>query len=153
LKRYRPTRELFAEIDRVLHANRPSFKCSPLDTVIDLLCRGRHYSWMGIYLSAEGEDAPHPLGAGGDGDPGRMALSGTRRKILISMKIASREVGVLSAESPRENAFRTQDRVLLEKVAARLAQFLTGPGKYIVRHARGTASLTGAAKVVPEAKK
>lgn len=153
MKRYRATGELFAEIDRVLRRNRPSFKCSPLDTVIDLLCRGRHYSWMGIYLSAEGESDPHPLGSGGDDDPGQLTLSGTRRKILIAMKLPSREVGVLSAESPRENAFGAQDRVLLEKVAARLARFLTGPGKYIVRRARGTASLAGPGKINPEAKK
>ncbi len=52
------------------------------------------------------------------------------------MKLASRELGVLSVESDRENGFGAEDRVLLEAVADTLARFLTGRGKYLVRKAR-----------------
>jgi len=52
------------------------------------------------------------------------------------MKLASRELGVLSVESDRVNAFGAQDRVLLEAVADALARFLAGNGKYLVRRAR-----------------
>jgi len=140
LKRYRSRRGLLAAIERVLRANQPSFHRSPLDEVIELLCRGRHYSWVGIYLTTEGSPARQPLGAGGDPHPDAQALSGARSKILISMELGTRAVGVLSAESADENAFGVEDRVLLEKVAARLARFLAGPGQYIVRRARNMAS-------------
>ena len=136
MKSYRPTRELLAEIGRLLDANKPSFHHSPLDDVIELLCRGRHYSWVGIYLTAGETAAQQLLGAGGEADPGRVTLPGTRTKILVSMKLAGRELGVLSVESDRENAFGAEDRVLLENVADTLARFLTGAGKYLVRRAR-----------------
>jgi hypothetical protein len=64
-----------------------------------------------------------------------MAVSTTRKKILITMKIAGREIGYLNVESDRENAFGPQERVLLERVAGALAGFLTGRGKYLVRKA------------------
>jgi putative methionine-R-sulfoxide reductase with GAF domain len=106
-----------------------------LEDVIELLCHGRHYAWVGIYL-AVGVDAPqHSLGAGSD------ALSQVERpeirsKILISMKLASRELGVFSVESDHENAFGVDDRVLLEGVAGAVARFLVGRGKYLARKAR-----------------
>ena len=146
MKRYSSTRKLFAEIERVLRENEPSFHRSPLDEVIELLCQGRHYSWLGIYLTTEGSRHPQPVGAGGDTHPGELAVSGTRSKILVSMKLGSRKVGILAAESNGENAFVGEDRVLLERVAARLGRFLAGPGHYIVRRARGAASGAGPLK-------
>ena len=135
MKAYRPTRQLLADVERSLAASQPSAHHSPLDDVIDLLCRGRHYSWVGIFL-AVGEGAPQPsLGAGRDA-PGEVALPETRSKILISIKLASRELGVLSVESDRDGAFGAEDRVLLEDLAHSLARFLTGRGKYIARKAR-----------------
>jgi hypothetical protein len=135
LKVYRPTRQLLADVECLLAASRPSGHHSPLDDVIDLLCRGRHYSWAGIFL-AIGENTPQQsLGAGGDA-PAEVALPETRSKILISIKLASRELGVLSVESDYENAFGPEDRVLLEAVADSLARFLAGPGKYLARRAR-----------------
>ena len=142
MKTYRSTRELLAEVDRVLAGNEPSFHHSPLEDVVERLCRGRHYTWMGIYL-AVGKNSPQPLLDGGrsrDSHPGRMEMPETRTKILVSMKLGGREVGVLDVESDRENAFGAEDRVLLENVAARLARFLAGPGKYLVRKARGVQS-------------
>jgi hypothetical protein len=60
------------------------------------------------------------------------------------MKLAGRELGVLDVESDRENAFGSDDRVLLETVATRLARYLAGPGKYLVRKARqGPAPASG----------
>jgi len=68
---------------------------------------------MGIYL-AVGKNAPQQLLDGGrDSHPGRMEMPETRTKILISMKLGGREVGVLDVESDRENAFGAEDRVLL----------------------------------------
>ena len=138
MKVYRSTRQLLADVEGLLAASRPSAHHSPLEEVIDLLCRGRHYAWAGIFL-AVGENARQPwLGAGRDA-PGEVTLPETRSKILISMKLAARELGVLSVESDRENAFGVEDRVLLEAVAGILARFLTGRGKYLARKARGRA--------------
>jgi hypothetical protein len=142
LKSYRPTRALLAEIEGVLAHNQPNFHRSPLDQVIELLTCGRHYGWVGIYLIG-GKDSRQPLlGAGGDQHPHQIAAPATRSKILVSMKLAGRELGVLAVESDDENAFGSEDRVLLEQVAHLLARFLTGSGKYVARKAREAAIST-----------
>jgi len=133
LKVYRPTRQLLADVECLLAANRPDAHGSPLEDVIDLLCRGRHYAWAGIFL-AIADGATQPAMAAGHLD--EVTLPETRSKILVTMKLASRELGVLSVESDRVNAFGAQDRVLLEAVADALARFLAGNGKYLVRRAR-----------------
>jgi hypothetical protein len=135
LKAYRSTRRLLADVEGVLAASRPSFHHSPLEDVIDLLCHGRHYAWVGIYLAVGVDAAQHSLGAGSD-MPCQEKLAATRSKILISMKLASRELGVFSVESDHENAFGVDDRVLLEGVAHAVARFLVGRGKYLARKAR-----------------
>ena len=147
MKLYRSTRQLLADIKRVLAANHPSFRHSPLEEVIELLCRGRHYAWIGIFLAVGENLTQLLLGVGGD-TPGQVALPETRSKILISMKLASRELGVLSVESEREDAFSAEDRVLLEAVADTLARFLAGRGKYLARKARQE---TSAARPRPQA--
>jgi hypothetical protein len=133
LKVYSPTRQLLADVECLLAANRPDAHRSPLEDVINLLCRGRHYASVGIFL-AIAEVATQPSMA--TGSLGEVTLPETRSKILVTMKLASRELGVLSVESDRENAFGTQDRVLLEAVADTLGRFLVGNGKYLVRRAR-----------------
>lgn len=139
MKVFRPTRQLLADVERLLAANRPSAHHSPLVDVIDLLCCGRHYAWVGIFLAVGANLPQQSLGAGGD-SPDEVVLPGTSSKILISMKLASRELGVLSVESDGENAFDMEDRVLLENVADTLARFLAGRGKYLARKARTDAS-------------
>ena len=135
MKVYRSTRQLLADIEGILATSQPSFHHSPLEDVIELLCRRRHYAWAGIYLAVGGNGAQHSLSAGGD-IPHHVELPEMHSKILISMKLASREVGVLSVESDHENAFGTEDRVLLENVADAVARFLVGRGKYLTRRAR-----------------
>jgi hypothetical protein len=135
LKVYRPTRQLLADVERLLASSRASARQSPLEDVVDLLCLGRHYAWVGIFLAAGEKASQQSLGAGSDA-LSEVALPETRSKILISLKLASREVGFLSVESSHENAFGAEDQVLLEAVANRLARFLAGRGKYLARKAR-----------------
>jgi len=135
VKSYRSTRSLLADIERVLAENRPSFHHSPLEEIAALLVEGRHYSWVGIYLSVDSNGSTALLENTYPAHPGQMAVSTTCKKILITMKIAGREIGYLNVESDRENAFGSEERVLLERVAGALAAFLTGPGKYLVRKA------------------
>jgi putative methionine-R-sulfoxide reductase with GAF domain len=137
MKTYRPARQLLSEIQALLKENRPSFHHSPLDEVIELLCTGRHYAWIGIYLAVGPKN--ELLSTGKDLHPGISALPGTNSKILVSIKLAAHEYGYLEVESERENAFGSVDRVLLENVANRLARFFAGSGKYITRKARGAA--------------
>jgi hypothetical protein len=133
LKVYRPTRQLLADVECLLAANRPDAHHSPLDDVIDLLCRGRHYAWVGVFLAVP-DNAIQPAMA--TSSLAEVTLRETQSKILVTMKLASRELGVLGVESDRVNAFGAQDRVLLEAVADTLARFLAGNGKYLVRRVR-----------------
>ena len=135
VKSYRSTQSVLADVDRALASNRPSFHDSPLEVVAGLLCEGRHYSWAGIYLTLDSKSSPALLQDTADLHPAQVAAAGTRKKILVSMKVGGRELGFLNVESDRENSFGAEDRVLLERVAGSLARFLTGPGKYLVRKA------------------
>ena len=134
MKVYSPARQLLADVERLLAANRPDARHSPLEDVVELLCRGRHYAWAGIFLAVADSATLRSMGA--SSSPGEVVVAEMRYKILVSMKLASRELGVLSVESDRENAFGVQDRVLLEAVANALARFLAARGKYLVRRAR-----------------
>ena len=133
MKPFRSTRDLLADVEQALAENRPSFRDSPLEKVAGLLAEGRHYGWVGIYLTLEKQPAMPLLPNAAH--PARFEASGTRKKVIVTMKIAGREIGFLNVESNRENAFGTDERVLLERVAGLLAKFLTGPGKYLVRKA------------------
>jgi len=132
VKPFRSTRDLLADVEQLLAENRPSFHDSPLEKVAGLLAEGRHYGWVGIYLTLEKQLAMPLLP---NAHPAQFEASGTRKKVIVTMKIAGREIGFLNVESNRENAFGADERVLLERVAGLLARFLTGPGKYLVRKA------------------
>ena len=133
MKRFRSTRDLLADVQQVLAENRPSFHDSPLEKVAGLLAEGRHYGWVGIYLTLEKHPAMPLLPNAAH--PARFEASGTRKKVIVTMKIAGREIGFLNVESNRDNAFGADERVLLERVAGLLARFLTSRGKYLVRKA------------------
>lgn len=138
MKSYRSTRSLLADIENVLASNRPSFHHSPLEDIAKLLIEGRNYTWVGVYLTEENHRESPLLENARTAHPGQLAFASTRKKILVSMKIAGREIGHLSAESDRDNAFGADERVLLERVATLLARFLTGAGKYLVRRTTET---------------
>jgi hypothetical protein len=141
LKTYRSPNALITDIKGILASNHLLPHQSPLDLVIERLSHGRHYTWVGIYLAVGERNARQLLGSASDTHPGQTALPETRTKILVAMRLAGREVGVLDVESDHENAFGSEDRVLLENVAHLLAQYLSDRGKYIVRKAR-EASMT-----------
>jgi putative methionine-R-sulfoxide reductase with GAF domain len=133
VKPFLPARELLCDIEQALAESRPSFRGSPLEKVAELLAEGRHYGWVGIYLTMDEKSAPALLE--NLVHPAQFAAAGTRKKVIVSMKIAGREIGFLNVESDRETAFGSEERVLLERVAGLLARFLVGPGKYLVRKA------------------
>jgi putative methionine-R-sulfoxide reductase with GAF domain len=132
LRTYRSTPNLLAGVKKVLANNRPSFHHSPLEEIAGLLCEGRHYSWVGIYLTLD-EKSSSALLEEALIKPNQVAVHGTRKKIVVAMRVGGRELGFLNVESDRESAFGSEDRVLLDRVAGLLARFLAGPrGKYLV---------------------
>ena len=164
MKRYRPAQDVLADVERVLAASRPGTD-SPLDSVLDILYEGRHYFWAGIYLvvgrevrrqAFRGPVPPCHTFAFGKGNVGTTGEKGitkviadvsqdptysmcfieTKSEIVVPIKIAGRTLGVIDVESDKANAFGSEDRVLLERVATLLARFLTSKGKYLVRKAR-----------------
>jgi hypothetical protein len=136
LKSYRSAREMQAQIERIIGANKPGFHHSPLEKIVEVLSHGRHYTWAAIYLTAVNNASQRLVGTGSDPQPAQLARPETKSKVLISIRIARRELGVLDVESDRENAFGAKDRVLLENVADLLARFLAGSGKYLILKAR-----------------
>ena len=133
MKTFLSSRQILASVERLLAENRPSFHHSPLGEVAGLLTDGRHFSWVGIYLTFDKKSSAALEESGVH--PAQMAAAGTVKKIVVSIRIAGRELGFLNVESNRKSAFGPEDRVLLEGVAGLLARFLTGPGKYLVRKA------------------
>lgn len=134
---YRPPRELLAELDRILARKYSPTDDSPLDQTAKLLLEGRHYSWTGIYLAVE-----EPGERGGLRAP---VPGATTSELVQPIKLVGRTLGVICAVSERPYAFSPKERVLLKQVAARLARFLTGRGKYLVRKAKEAAATHAAA--------
>ena len=132
VKRYRPTREVLAEVEKVLAGRaRASAPLALLDETVDLLYHARHYAWIGIYLNAQEQQV-------------RQAFRGRERvppgsEIALPIRIGSRVLGVMDVESDRENAFGRVDRVFLEEVARRLARYFTTRGKHLLRRLRDQA--------------
>ena len=135
MRTYRSTRDLLADVKKVLAENRPSFRRSPLEEIAGLLCEGRHFSWVGIYLTLD-EKSSSALLEEALIKPNQVAVPGTRQKIVVAMRVGGRELGFLNVESDRDYAFGSEEQVLLERVAGLLARFLAGPrGKYLVLRA------------------
>jgi hypothetical protein len=138
-KPYRPPRELLAEVEQILARGYSPTDDSPLDQVAELLQEGRHYDWIGILLVVGKSEEP-----AADRGP-QPAGSENNSELVQPIKLAGRMLGLIDVESDRPNAFGPQDRVLLKQVAERLARFLTGRGKYLMRKAREAAATAAAA--------
>jgi L-methionine (R)-S-oxide reductase len=138
---------------------------SPLEQVAQLLQSGRQYFAVTIFIAA-GERVLRVASAGpaprcdsmrlGEGNVGLAVKTGeakvvpdvsrdrqyvkvfpeTRSELVMPIKIGAHVIGVIDVESDRLNGFPYAARVLLRKLAATLARFLVGPGKYVVLHAR-----------------
>lgn len=131
---YRPPRELLAELDEILARKYSPTDDSPLDQAVELLHEGRHYYWTRIYL-VTGARADLQASRGPQ-SPG----SEIKSKVVQPIKIVGRVLGEIVVESDRDNAFSPKERVLLKEVGKRLARFLTGRGKYLVRKAKEAAA-------------
>jgi GAF domain-containing protein len=137
VKRFLPFPEVLDAMEKKLAAATPSFHHSALEDVTQILSEGRHYCWVAIYLAVAAE-SPQPL-LEAKGDPTAPPASARRCRILLSMKLGSREIGMLEVESDRPEGFSPAEIVFLERVAETLARYLAGRGKFLARRAREAA--------------
>jgi len=130
VKTYRSPRNVVAEIERLIAADRPSpHPPSALARIAKLLCDDRHYQRAGIYLLIDGREVPRALsGSQAPGPPGT--------DFSVPIKIASETLGSLRVQLAPEHTASFEERVLLHKVAEVLALYLSSKGKYLVRKAR-----------------
>lgn len=142
-KPYRPPRELLAEVEQILARRYSPTDDSPLDQTAELLHEGRHYSSVRISLVVGGRAERQVLRSSvPPGSETRSEL--TQSKLSQPIKLVGRVLGAIEVESDREYAFSPKERVLMKEVATRLARFLTGRGKYLVRKAREAAAARAA---------
>jgi putative methionine-R-sulfoxide reductase with GAF domain len=175
LKTYRSPREVLAAVGQALARKPSrTVPTSPLEEAVRILHCGRHYLWTSVYLlvgdrlvrasSAGPENAcasmelsegivgraartgmPQAV-ADVSGDPNyRAALPQTVSELAVPIKIAAHVFGVLNVESAEADALGSEDRVLIKSAAGRLARFLVGDGKYVMRKA----AELGPARVTP----
>lgn len=125
MKRYRPARDVYADVERALAAHKPCAKGRKLlERVAELLQEGRRYDWVRVSLKI-GEQTFAKARCG--------TPTASAAEWEAPIQIVTRVLGSLKVGGPR---LGNTDRVLLKNIARRLARFLTGKGKYIVRQAR-----------------
>jgi putative methionine-R-sulfoxide reductase with GAF domain len=119
-----------------------------LHSVVEILSRGRGYSWVGIYLAvedragAEGRSAVAQTRLGpASGDVHDTRFPVAKSEIVVPIKAGARTLGMIDAESNRANLLTGQEHALLRQVAAAMAQYLaTDRGKLLLRKARERSS-------------
>lgn len=127
MKTYRTSRDLQAKIDAAL-SRRPTRSAQPLDEVAEILSQGRHYAWLGIYVVAGTRS--------GSNQPAPTVVAGGRARSVIPVRVGQHQFGAIEVEAESGKTLSGQDRILLKRVATRLALYLHGPGAYLVRKAR-----------------
>lgn len=147
MKTYRSSRDLQAKIEQILR-QRPSPAATPLDEVAAVLCDGRHYAWIGIYLVAGERPGPAPAVS--------TSAAQSRSHNVIPIRLGLHEFGAIEVQAESGKALAADERILLKQVAARLAKFLHGPGAWLVRKARQAAAeqpSSGQVRHQPESEK
>jgi putative methionine-R-sulfoxide reductase with GAF domain len=134
VKTYRTPQELEARIETAL-ARKAGPHNTPLDEVAEILGDGRHYSWIGIYLVAGEVSKPGPSRA-------KTASRPTQTHAVIPVALGQHVYGAVEVQSEKAKVLSAQYRILLKRVAERLAKYLHGPGAWLVRKAREAAAET-----------
>jgi len=137
IQRYQPPRTVLACVKEKLapggaskNATAPNH--SVLDQVVEVLVRGRGYSWVGIYLAA-GE----ALASGSMAATEAKSGAHSNTKLAIPIKIASRTMGAIEVEAPSARSFSGREQALLGQVAEEIGRYLTtNQGKLLSRRAR-----------------
>jgi hypothetical protein len=146
IQRYQPPRTVLASVKEKLapggvskNASAPNH--SVLDQVVEVLVRGRGYSWVGIYLAFGDAEMPPGTLLTPEAESGSHPASRSGAELSVPIKIASRILGVIDVEASPAKDFSRQERALLNQVAEELARYLTtNPGKLVSRRARAATS-------------
>ncbi|HZI57757.1 MAG TPA: hypothetical protein VFF39_13330 [Verrucomicrobiae bacterium] len=93
-----------------------------LDGVAEALCRGRGYSWLGIYLAVESLGVKQA--SSGDAVAGA-TMADLQGEIAVPIKQGTRTLGLLVAETGRQANSARQDRALLQQVTKFIARYIT----------------------------
>jgi putative methionine-R-sulfoxide reductase with GAF domain len=156
------SRKLVGQMERILAQKPAPGKDTPLEQLIDLLYRHRGYSSVGIYavlgekilgLAYRGPALPCLEIALGKGPIGAVVQSGqmsvshlqlkfegtdsrVQAELVVPIRLASRVLGAIDIESDRPDSLGYDDQVLLKRVAALLAHYLTSNGKFVMQKLR-----------------
>jgi hypothetical protein len=127
MKRYRPVREVLADIEQIL-AQKYAAGTHPLSQVVELLVDGRHYGRVELVLDLTVvRERRYVVGP----EPGEV-----HSEIKAPLQLATHSYGELVVKDARPNAFKGEDRVLVKDVAEQVTRFLAGKGKHIVLQGR-----------------
>jgi transcriptional regulator with GAF, ATPase, and Fis domain len=92
-----------------------------LDGVAEALCRGRGYSWIGMYLAVENlgvrQSSSGPASASA-------TMADLHGEIAVPIKQGTRTLGLLVAETGRQASSARQDRALLQQVTKLIARYI-----------------------------
>jgi len=131
LKTYRSPRNVVAQIEQLIAANKPSPRPpSALARILKLLCESRNYQRAGVFLAVNGREVPRAFGGT------QAAADEPRPELSVPIKIAGHALGSLRVQLAPGHTFSPEEHVLLHEVAEVLALYLTGKGKYLVRKTR-----------------
>lgn len=130
MKTYRTPHDLQAMIEGVLQRRAISPTAAPLDEVAAILCEGRHYSWIGIYLVVAPSAGPRK----------KTSPAAPESRVVVPIKLGQHVFGAIEVRGEDGKTLAGEDRILLKRVATRLAKYLHGPGAYLVRKAREAAA-------------
>ncbi len=120
---------------------------------MEILSRGRGYSWVGIYLAFEDRDGAEKrsvvtqtkVGSASGAAPASRVndtrFPETKSEIVVPIKVGSHTLGMIDVESDRANLLTGQEHALLRQVAAAITQYLaSNRGKLLLRKARERSS-------------
>jgi len=128
--RIKTASELLRQVDSLLAARHAS-AASVLDELAELLSGQRRYEWIGIYLAAGPASEPAASTPSQDQQPAS--------RHVAPIRLAARTLGAIEVRSSRPNAFSYKDRILLKRIAAKLARYLATSGKPLFRKLRAAA--------------
>jgi putative methionine-R-sulfoxide reductase with GAF domain len=150
IQRYQSAHEVLKSVrEKLASSTTVTRQQDVLEGVVEILSRGRGYSWVGIYLAvedrtdAEGRSSVvtqtrlDPASGGTHATPFPVAKS----EIVVPIKVGTRTLGMIDVESDRANLLTGQEHALLRQVAAAIAQYLaTNRGKLLLRKTRERSS-------------
>ena len=148
MKTYRSPRDVLAEINVLIAADKPSSSSpSLLVKIAKLLHDSRNYYRVGIYLVV-GDRVVRQAVCGPE-LPQSGVQQGARSEIAAPIIMGTQILGFVRAEGEHTGGagLPPEDRILLKEVAQILGRYLRGKGRHLMRKARDVVREAAAAVV------